>query len=702
MNKKVVAGALFFSFLLLSGTLLSVSFVKADSSEYIEQDPPAQSEWDTPYETNLCAIENVKWWHSGEWSGYPDYSLYISRAMFDRDPDSYFQINSSKPFQIHFYAHEETEFAFLRFYYKNLTGSAMDSCISKYAIYADDVFQEEGNYTASVNGQWVTWDFEDFNATTVKLQINATKDGVASSITQINELELFTTEKPPHTNITQEDVSYFEEIPRWWNGLDWSFSLHIDDVTTISTLPSAWQELLPCTPEMQGALSSSEVPSTNVDNYHVEYGSHSISHGCSYWNDTYADAKSLAITHISEVESASSKTSLWGDTCISYAYPCTKGNWQYATGCFDAGFRITGQLGREVGEDQSGVTGRAYRLRDGFTNHNYSNYNTSLPASKYTFLGMHREGSKPQTGSTWTTDELIDVRENNSFADMMLHDNENMISTFPDFVEEDTTGWWATWGEVVSYWWWKEYSNVTYDSISSTSSKLVFKTHHLSELLDDGHIWDVPVTLAFNLTGNNSWDGGITVKWTDNESVYKNSDWRNLSGFSTGSGHRTTSDPHHNQTMQEGYRVDGDMLYVSSILGDNMTIELSGTFDVAETEVSDLNITAINNQANNTEITPRYRTFNWTKVADAGTYSIRVGNSTDAGGNVTDVFFQLDNITVNSANCTNTYLNTSNSASPYEYNYYENSTHCFFYVPYSYNISYTGDHHYQVRAYRKV
>jgi sialidase-1 len=123
---------------------------------------------------------------------------------------------------------------------------------------------------------------------------------------------------------------------------------------------------------------------------------------------------------------------------------------------------------------------------------------------------------------------------------------------------------------------------------------------------------------------------------------------------------------------------------------------------VEEVESDTLNITAINNQANNTEIIPRYRTFNWTKVDNAGTYSIRIGNSTDATGNVTDVFLQLDNITVNSANCTNSFLNTSNSASPYAYNYWENSTHCFFYVPYSYNVSYTGEHNYQVRALTKV
>jgi hypothetical protein len=144
------------------------------------------------------------------------------------------------------------------------------------------------------------------------------------------------------------------------------------------------------------------------------------------------------------------------------------------------------------------------------------------------------------------------------------------------------------------------------------------------------------------------------------------------------------------------YRTHDDDAYPDELYGYVVTLNDFGDSD------ENISVTAINNQANNTEITPRYRTFNWTKVSDAGTYSIRIGNSTDAGGNVTDVFLQLDNITVNSANCTNSFLNTSDSASPYSYNYWENSTHCFFYLPYAYNISYTGEHNYQVRALTKV
>jgi len=104
---------------------------------------------------------------------------------------------------------------------------------------------------------------------------------------------------------------------------------------------------------------------------------------------------------------------------------------------------------------------------------------------------------------------------------------------------------------------------------------------------------------------------------------------------------------------------------------------------------------SINNQANNTIILEENRWFNWTKDSNASIYSIRIANDS----NFADVFFQLDNITITDGWCTNSFLNTSSSASPYAYNYWEDSSYCYFHLSYSYNITFYDYHYYQVRSY---
>lgn len=106
---------------------------------------------------------------------------------------------------------------------------------------------------------------------------------------------------------------------------------------------------------------------------------------------------------------------------------------------------------------------------------------------------------------------------------------------------------------------------------------------------------------------------------------------------------------------------------------------------------------SINGEANNSILRAANRSFTWVKIAGATAYDIRVGNST-SNNNVTDIFLQLNNITVSDGNCTNTFLNTSDSASPHNYNYWESSTLCTFYLPYHFNITYIGYHYYQIRV----
>lgn len=121
---------------------------------------------------------------------------------------------------------------------------------------------------------------------------------------------------------------------------------------------------------------------------------------------------------------------------------------------------------------------------------------------------------------------------------------------------------------------------------------------------------------------------------------------------------------------------------------------ISGT-EVSSSQEVNISFQSINNLENDSVTQDQHRYFNWTRDENTTIYSIRISNTSA----MDDIFFQLDNITVSNGNCTNTFLNTSDSASLYGYNYWENSTHCFFYLPYCYNITEYKYHYYQVRAY---
>lgn len=99
--------------------------------------------------------------------------------------------------------------------------------------------------------------------------------------------------------------------------------------------------------------------------------------------------------------------------------------------------------------------------------------------------------------------------------------------------------------------------------------------------------------------------------------------------------------------------------------------------------------TSINGQGNNTNLQEDNRTFVYPIISNTDYYGIRVGNST-SGSNVTDVFLQLDNISEGCA------LESMPGG-----DYFENSTHVTFVLPYAYNVSYLAYHYYQVRAYTR-
>ena len=160
--------------------------------------------------------------------------------------------------------------------------------------------------------------------------------------------------------------------------------------------------------------------------------------------------------------------------------------------------------------------------------------------------------------------------------------------------------------------------------------------------------------------------------------------WPNVSGGNiyyqesgTGATHPTVI----GQSIIGNLTADAIYAYVEGLDDDE-----SGSFTAT--------ITSINGQDNDTSLYTDQTYIVWLRDPNATSYSLQVSNSTDFAS----PFISLSNITINGGWCSNTYLNTSASGSPYAYNYYENSTHCTLYLPYSLNITYTGSHYYRYRS----
>jgi len=142
------------------------------------------------------------------------------------------------------------------------------------------------------------------------------------------------------------------------------------------------------------------------------------------------------------------------------------------------------------------------------------------------------------------------------------------------------------------------------------------------------------------------------------------------------------------QSSTWDFTTQGESSFHGKSFGGVVTVQGEGLVDIS--------IRSINFNLNNSVTQENHRFFNWTRNEGATTYSIRIGNSL-SGSNVSSVFVQLDNITISSGWCSNSWLNNSDSASPYDYNYWENETTCFFYLPFTFNITGYGYDYYQVR-----
>jgi hypothetical protein len=516
--------------------------------DYVEQPPSPPSEWDGIYEKYTLISQEADIHYDREsQDGSTNLSNYgMKYKLKDRYFDSYYETHylfniTESPCSFWFDFPKVTNISFMRFYFYDPEG--LDYAPAVYEVYNGSIYVATYNITPMVNGQWVRVNFthdivRTMNFTLKILQTRGSIDhpDVFTKVV-INELELFENITP--RKYIQNNIPVFMGVAKFWNGLDWALSLRVDDCLDLFSFPSWWANIVPITAMCYNP--SSIIGVTLVDTNHMEVGSHGniVDHRANY-NKNYSWWRWRADAAKSSIETYTSKTSIWSDKCISFAIPYSVMDPPGGLAFLDAGFKYVGF-----------TQGPGWNSRP-LGKQNVSIYNVSEPKNHVPMdwvLTYEAGYSKVP----WGQENILRFKENHSFAALLAHPGDAFDPNFKLFIENDTTGWHCTLGEITSYWWYKERMNVTYNASSNDTEKIF----DINILEYDSNIWEVPITFTFNLT-NFRWSGNITVKWRNNNTVYVDS-LKNISGFSPGVGQHT------NQTMREGYRWDGEhrIIYIS-------------------------------------------------------------------------------------------------------------------------------------------
>jgi len=519
---------------------------------YVEQPPPPTSEWDGIYEKYTLISQEADIHYDREsQDGSTNSSNYgMKIKLKDRYFDSYYETHNAfnitaSPCFFWFNFPKATNISLMRFYFYDPEG--MDYAPAVYEVYNGSAYVATYNITPMVNGQWVRVNFTQDIVRTMNftLKILRTRGSIdhpdVYTKVVINELELFENTTPQR--YTQDTVPLYGGASKFWNGLDWALSLRIDDCWGLSSFPSWWANILPLTAMVYNPSSTVNV--TLVDTKHMEVGSHgnNVDHRANY-NKDYNWWRPRADAAKSSIETYTSKTSIWSDKCSSFAIPYSVMDPPGGRALLDAGFKRAGSNG-----------GPGWKFRP-LGRQNVSIYNVSEPKNQVP-MDWILTGVAGYPKVPWDHENTLRFKENHSYANLYGHPPDTLDPNFKLFVENDITGWYCTLGEITSYWWYKERMNVTYNASSNDTEKIF----DINVFENDPNIWEVPITFTFNLTDFN-WNGNITVKWRNNNTVYTNS-LKDISGFSPGVGQHT------NQTMREGYRwdVEHQILYISVKLG---------------------------------------------------------------------------------------------------------------------------------------
>lgn len=634
--------------------LRAYSIAEGSTYTYTEQAPPSLSWWDGVYE-NFTEVGRWAWINTSIPKAPGEYvNTYAPFMMLDKEYTTEYKtggyVSDSNPLKIYFDWHSPVNVSFIRFYYYDPDG--LQYCPAHYTIYIDGNMIYEGNETASVNGQWVVIDFPDqtnvYNLTWVITASKGYIDTGTPTNISIAEVEVFSQDAP--LVITQENIPYFEEITRWWNGLNWSFSWRIDDVSTgVST---NWLSIMPTTLcWMSNFASIADYWDTYVNTYHAEIGSHWEQVGQAQALQNYSSAYERATYGINQIETYAGKTSPWGTTCITFGIPFSRSNPHYHLAYWDAGFRAMGYSSNNPDDNYPEYRATCTWLWKCRPPQNMSLYDVVMPHYLSDFIFYTPRTVKPDA---WDPNDqkLVAAKENGSWILTISHPGETVSSAFKDWVNNSDC-WLATIGEVASYWFYKLYTNVTY---SSTGSELIYDINIYNS---DDRIWEVPVTFKFNISGlginDDNINSTVIVKWKNNGTIYRDT-WNNIGDLSQ----------KNNRIMQEGYRIQGDYLYLSVKPGtsdrpksiyfmvgtnsppqisnpsppDGETVSSSGNFAVLQVQINDAdgdtvtvtfynasndNIIGTDTVAGNGTATVTwhnlsyYTTYSWYIVADDGT-----------------------------------------------------------------------------------
>jgi peptidoglycan/xylan/chitin deacetylase (PgdA/CDA1 family) len=423
----------------------------------------------------------------------------------------------------------------------------LDRAPNKYDVRADNtLILSDETITPSIADQWVIVDLPDTNLTyaggTIKWIIKGVQGSSAQKVS-ISDVEIFSTENLNY--VIQTEQTGYVGISRWWNNLQWAYSLHVDDVDDADYTVNKFGSVMPLTMQIWRDITPDFGNEASIINAGHEYGSHGYSHSRTA-DYSYASGRSWLLNSRNFIESSTTNTSRWGDSVLSLAYPYSDTNFHVSEAAYDIGFRISGQINSLTG------TGTTTSWRGYFNG-------TNTTRDEQDWMHIFRSLGSAKTTAGQFTDGSFELRwnwtrDNGFFGDAMLHQTEDMHANYQSYVENDTTGWRCTWGEARAYYYYTQHTVVTYNSTTSNSSNKVYDIHiNYENTQDQARIWNVPVTYGFNITDLGLNKAGL-ITYLENT--------LNLSNLSG------------NQSMGEGYYFENDILYLSIIREDGEQIIL--------------------------------------------------------------------------------------------------------------------------------
>jgi hypothetical protein len=277
----------------------------------------------------------------------------------------------------------------------------------------------------------------------------------------------------------------------------------------------------------------------NYSENEVIFGGHELgSHGICHANTedfSYKQGLDWAKQSLELIEDNTKSTSRWGATCLSLAYPYSRANEDVMKAAYDVGFRIAGASRY----DPSLIINE-----------------TSTAKNQLDWMNIRRLGEKVTLNEA-DINRLYQAEQTGALADCMYHQDDKLDREFLEHIDSNDTVWHATWGEVRSYYYLINHTTVYYNSLESNDTEIVFDLNYSGS---DTRIWDVPITLEFDLEQNFFRNLSI-INRLDNK------DYQYVENISTV------------QQMREGYKYEPDteILYVS-IKPKDKRIIINGSF----------------------------------------------------------------------------------------------------------------------------